>query len=190
MAGYKAHTRQDVTAKGAFIFRKTGVEYGHDGIKNLRRRIELPSRFLTEFISGSSVGEGYNLDGGTSRVPLKFTSGGVAVIRAYQRFQLPPDFGAFDEQAIDLYAKRSAAITRLEATLLKAGVADAGVNAVSVSPSGSGVWEFFQLTPTGSYAPRDWLTLQLELELDSTVGTTVELADVGSEYVSGRGHAL
>lgn len=189
MAGYKAHVRREVAAKGYFEFRKTGVQYGHDGVKNLRYRLAVPqSAWTTEQTSGTHTFS-YTHDGSTSRLPLTIECTGVGVAKARLRLQLPPDFGSFVSSGVTIITKRSAAITHLKLTLLKSGSADATINGSSISPSSSGVWQAFQFTPGGSYARADWVTIQVEASLD-TIGDIVYIADLSLEYITARGHAL
>lgn len=188
MAVWKGHVRSDVSAKGYFRFRKTLVEYAHDGIAKLRYRIPLPQcAWQLEQTSGTFT-TAYSFDSGTGRTPLVLTCSSAGVYKARLRFQLPPDFGSFTAQGLDIFTQRNAAITHLKLTLLKAAAADAGVNGVSISPSSTGVWQAFQFSPSGAYSKRDWLTLVVEFSAD-TAADEVKIADVGIEYLSARGYA-
>jgi hypothetical protein len=167
---------------------RTGVKYAHDGIHGLRHHVPIPSvGAYTGQNSSGSFSFAYAYDGGTSRQPLTITCTTVGVAVARIRFQLPPDYGAFPADGITIFTRRSAAITHLRATLLKAGAADGTINALSIEPASSGVWQAFPMTPGSTYFPGDWLTLEIEFSAD-TIGDAVEIADLTAEYVSGRGN--
>ena len=74
-------------------------------------------------------------------------------------------------QSITLGTYRSGAVDFLRATLQVDGATDLGVNAVSVSPSGSAAWEPFTLTPAGVYTAGARALLILESQIDNTLQT-------------------
>ena len=188
MSVWKAHVRSDQSAKGFFGFRKTLVEYAHDGIKNLRHRIPLPQcAWQLETVSGAFT-QSYLFDSTTGRTYLSVACTATGVYKARIRFQTPPDFGSFAASGLDLFSYRISAITHLKLTLLKAAVADATINGISISPANTYTWEAFQLSPGSAYSKRDWLTLVVEFSAD-TIGDQIFIADVGVEYLSARGNA-
>lgn len=189
MAGYKAHVRREVAAKGYFEFRKTGVQFGHDGVKNLRQRLPVPqSAWAGEQVSGTHT-FAYSFDSSTSRTPATVTCTGVGVYKLRLRLQLPPDFGSFVANGLTVITQRSAPLTYMRATLLMAGVADTAIDGHTVEPSSSGVWQAFQFTPAGTYARANWVTVQIEMSTD-TIGDIVYISDLSLEYVTARGYAL
>jgi hypothetical protein len=172
---------------GHVRYQLTGVEYGHDGIKGLRHIVDLSTVKWTGENTSGTFSFAYAFDGGTSRIPILVTCAATGVAKLRTRFQLPPDFGSFPADGVNIFARRNAAITHLKATLLKAGAADSTINGVSINPASASVWEAFPLTPGDVYSPGDWLTLEIEFSAD-TIADAVEIADVTIEYVSGRGN--
>jgi len=187
MPGFVGHSRYDKTAKGAFVFMRTGVEYAHNGIKNLRHRLTGPALWTGGGVTGTFT-PSIQYDASSSRMSIRLACSAPGTARALYRFQLPPDFGEFGADALEVVTKRNAAITSLTCSLMKSGAADAGINGVNVSPTLTNTWQLFQLTPSGTYSKRDWVTVLLEFVAD-TGGDEVDIADVALEYISGRGNA-
>ena len=67
------------------------------------------------------------------------------------------------------------------------GTPDPGVNGVDVQATAALTFELFTLTPTATYFPGDFVTLELECETDANAEFN-EVADIEIEYKTARGN--
>ena len=75
---------------------------------------------------------------------------------SYLEFTIPPDFVAFPSNAFSIDTRRNTANANTVVTFGKEGVADAGINGISLTATATNnTWETKQATPTGTYAPGD-----------------------------------
>lgn len=191
MADHRGHVRNDWSAKGWFGFKKTLVKYAHDGIENLIESAPVhPVKWDHSVASSGTFTEATGYDSATSRPYHQVTCDATGTFLLYKTMELPKNFGSFvTDGLINIKTYRSAPITSLKLTMLKANVADSTISALSVEPSTSGVWELFQMVPgTSTYAKGDWITFLLTWVAD-TIGDVIRVSDFSSYFVSGRGHA-
>jgi hypothetical protein len=130
---------------------------------------------------------------------------GIGTHRIRRRLTLPRNFGRSGPSPIDSgtpdtalglfpagsivgFAYRSGAISDLLATLYIDGVADPGVDVISIKPVGAGAWEMFSLSPSWAYLPGAALTFEIEYDA-SDRGVFVGLSDLIVKYRTARGTA-
>lgn len=180
--------REDEIAAGGFKFTTTDVYYWHDGIKNLRHQVPFAQNdWAKEDASGTSAMD-FPFDSGTGRISARVTPSVAGTHNLRKRIILPRDFGTFAPTTpISVVMKRSAANTSLKAYLFNGATVDPGINGVSVDPSVSATWETFQLTPTGTYVPENFLTFVIEY-VCALATRTVEVADLQLGYKTNRGN--
>ena len=191
MAGYKAHVRNDNSAKGRIKYRLTGVEYTSHGIIGLRHT-ELIRQigWVIEPISGNWT-TSYPLDSATSRLPFHLECTAVGSVKARNRFHLPKAFGTtprqLPAQSISFYVRRNAPATSATLTLYKNGSPDSTLNGSDILPGSDNTWTLFQFQPGGNYFGEDWFTLEIEYVAD-TNGDWIDIADGSLEYDSYLGN--
>lgn len=186
-AKFEYHYRDDIADHGQFKFLRTGVEYGHDGIKGLKHYIPIAQGALIgQQVSGAWT-FAYRRDATDQRTPFEATcvSDGTAEISL--RLRLPLDFGSFPENSLELAVSKSFNVAVLSATLYKNGAADSTINGSAIEPASTEIWEVFQLTPGGTYGRGDWITLVLTVTAIN--GDSVEFSDISLCYKTARGNA-
>jgi len=174
---------------GFFRFRATDVEMGSHGFKNFLHYASLDEPWCFFQAAGGHQFSA-EWDAVSSRPLPRITSvlGGALTSYLRRRIRVPYDFGSFPANAISLIV-RANDITgpTLTATLLKNGVADSGVNGVSILPALVDTWTVGQLTPAESYSRGDLVTLEIAWASDAA-DQYVEIADLAVAYKTGRGN--
>lgn len=181
--------RNEKINNGQTVYILTGVEYGHDGIKNLQHFVPFAqNEWELEQTAGTPTLT-RPFDAATSRITARITDvGGTDQGKIRKRFILPSDFGSFPTGSLVLMSRRSAsAPTHFKATLLKGGVADPGVSGAAIQASVGLTYELKTLTPTATYFPGDFVTLELD-SLTSVAAQFNEVADLELLYTTGRGN--
>ena len=209
MAKLKYAHVNDELGDGEFRFMRTDVTHADDGHDNLKLYAPFDQGdWQKDDTTGTSIySKGF--DSGTSRVyeslAVNTLVGGAGVYTIRRRLLLPRDFGRsgvlpedpgaadggiglFDANAISLFTYRDGAVSDIKATLLYAGAADGGVNGVSVNPGAASTWTMFTLSPSGTYAPGQFVTLQIEYDAN-TAAIAIRVADIIVAYRSARGNA-
>lgn len=200
--------RQDLADSGEFRFNNHGVSHADDGHEMLRQYAPFdqgPAQ--VEDVTGSSLFNPGVFDAPTSRlydeVKAVTLVAGAGVYKWRRRLLLPRDFGRsapspidgttdaflglFEADALSIFVYRDGDITDIKATLWIAGAADAGVNGVSIKPVAANTWTMKTLSPSGTYAPGQFVTLELEYDA-STEGVAVRYADFINNYRVARGN--
>ena len=183
--------RHEEIFSGEFVWLLTQVEMGHDGFKNLIHFVPLAQNDWQLFQSGSGHILTNEFDPATSRDLARQTATVAAARTSFlrKRIILPQDFGQFDTGAIVFITRRSAsAPTSYQATLLKGGVADPGINGVNVQAATT-AFELKTLTPTATYFPGDLVTLELECITGGNLQFN-EIGDLEIQYRTARGNVL
>jgi hypothetical protein len=176
-------------AGGYFWFEDYETEIGSSGLKGFYHYASIgdPWSFF-QAAGGHQFSREW--DAASSRPIPRITSvlGGALTSYLRRRIRVPYDFGSFPSNAISLIV-RANDITgpTLTATLLKAGVADSGVNGVSILPALADTWTLKQLTPADTYSRGDLVTLEIAWASDAA-DQYAEVGDLAAAYVSGRGN--
>lgn len=178
--------RDALDEHGQYAFNLTGVEYGHDGIKNLRYNYQIPQLQWAVIADSGSFTSQYTYDISNSRVPLRLTCTATGTVKAYTRFQLNRDHGATVASSLGIVTYRNQAITSLSLSLESNGVADSIVSGSNIMPSVAATWEAFTFTPD-TYQPSAWVTLTVAFVAD-TIGDYVQIGDMSWFYVTQRGN--
>ena len=183
--------RHEEIQAGEFVWVATGVELGHDGFKNLLYNVIFAQGGWTLFQSVVHHQLVEVFDTVTSRISarqeaLDSVASVTSTIR--KRILLPPDFGFFPAVALKLITKVSDPVPdAYTISIVKNGVVDPGVSAVSIKPVLGDTFEFFEFSPTGEYFPGDLVTLEVKLET-SLATHFGEIADVELEFKTARGN--
>lgn len=188
MTTFAHMNKKDRLQSGEFRYMLTGVEYGHDGIKNLKYYVP---DFVHANLFGFAVTGSWTFDrrydDTERRAPFRATCTGTGVAKIHLRFRLPQEFGSFPTAALELAVNKSGGtINHVQATLRRGVTADATINASDIEPVGAG-WEYFALTPGTAYGRCDWMSL--EISIDAVAGEDVEFSDLSLAFMSGRGNA-
>lgn len=189
MGDFHLHSRADISEHGFFKFRRTGVQYGHDGVKNLVYELPVSLADLTLYVTSGAATMARRNDATEYRAPQEITASSTAAGRLVLRFKLPPDFQSFPTAAIQLSTERGSTTDSmtLTATLRKGATVDATINAQSIKPVGEGAWEIFSLTPGTAWNNGDWLSLVIDFDALPT-GESFQVSDVSIAFVCGVGN--
>lgn len=181
--------RHEEIESGEFVWLLTGVVMGHDGFSGLQHFVPgVEADYSLEQTVGTPTLT-RPFDAVTSRLPSRITSvGATDQGKIRRRFILPNDFGGFPADSLIFLTRRSAsAPTSFKVSLLRGGAADPGVNAVSVQASAATTYELKTLSPTGTYFPGDFLTLEFD-SLFNAGAQFNEVADIELLYTTSRGN--
>jgi hypothetical protein len=183
---FQYHYRDSWDDHGQYGFVRTGVEYGHDGTKNLKFYVPIPQAVYQAQVLSGTFSIGFRYDGNDFRTPFKVLcdTDGAAVVLI--RFRLPLDFASFPDAALELSVSRNAGSQTAGLTLAKGGVADTTIDDYDITPSTEDVWEVFGVGPASSYGRGDWLSILVNIS--AIAGEHVELSDLSLSYVNGRGN--
>ena len=180
--------RCDEYAKGGWHALSSDVWYWHDGIKNFRHFIPFAQNDWAKEDAAGTSALSFPFDSGTGRISAEINPSVIGTHLIRKRIIAPRDFGIFaPTDPIVIVTKRSGAVTSVKATLFNGATMDPTVNGVDVSPAVSGTWETHILFPTGVYNPGDFMTFQIEY-ISSTIGVTVDTADLAMAYKTNRGN--
>lgn len=97
------------------------------------------------------------------------SAGANQLMGLYDGVEIPVEMKRLRDITLSTY--RSGAVDLYTATLAVEGVTDAGINAVSVSPSAAATWQPFTLTPSGIYSSGQRALLTLSSQVDNTLLT-------------------
>jgi hypothetical protein len=183
--------RHEEIQAGEFVYLLTDVQFGHDGIKNLRHYIPLEQ---TQWHFYQAV-SGHVMDTVFDAVPHRLTTrvtavnGGAKQSKIRKTFILPDDFGRFPADALIFKVRRSAATpVSFLATLYHGSVTDPAINGISIFPTiATPDYELKLLTPSHTYYPGDFATLELESNTNAT-GQWLEISDIELAYKTARGN--
>lgn len=185
----RRHARHDEMENGEFVFLATGVEYGHDGILNLRHYVPFSQEtWIHDGTANHAQTAPY--DAVTSRLTNRVTAslGGAITSRTRKRIVLPRDFGSFPASGVSVIVRSSASIpTDVQLSLYMDGVADSSLIAYSIKPTVGLTYEEKFASIGDTYSPGDVVTLELAV----TTANNAEYAEVGDieiAYLSGRGN--
>lgn len=180
----------DHFGSGQLVFKNNNVEYGDDGIKGLIDYVPMAQGDWDSFDASPHHEYDKRYDSGTSRVMAHIEAvmaGTSQTSYIRKRVLLPRNFGSIPTDGLRVITYRNGAITSLKAKLLFFGSADAAVNGVSIKPVSDVTFEQFLMSPSGLYAPGDFLTIEVELVAD-TAGQYARIADLELIYRTARGN--
>lgn len=183
--------RHEEIQAGEFVYLLTDVEYGHDGIKNLRHYIPFEQ---TQWHFYQAV-SGHVMDTVFDTVPHRLTTrvtavnGGVRLSKIRKTFILPDDFGRFPTDALIFKVRRSVSSpTIFLATLYHGSAIDPAINGVTIFPTvATPDYELKLLTPADAYYAGDFATLELDVATNAT-GQWLEISDIELAYKTARGN--
>jgi hypothetical protein len=154
----------DKFGSGQTSFGNTGVIYADKGIKGLTENVPMAQNEWLFATSGTQTRTEV-LDASTKRVMTRVTgvAGASEDATLHRRILLPKNHGAVVTATMTLYGP--------------SGAADAGVTAVTIKPGLGGTFEQFLMTPSGVYAPSDFLTIKIDVTTD-TAGHYLDVCDI------------
>lgn len=178
-------TRNEKMFAGEFTYTLTGVQMGHDGIKNLVHWIPFAQNDWKLFQSGSGHKLDFVHDSVTSRVKARQESTNAAlhtsIIRA--RVALPKDFGSF--VAVRMLSFRGASSPTLyNFKLIKNGVAETALNLI---PTAASTYELKELVPVNAYFPDEFVVFEITLTT-AAINVFGDVSDIEVEYKTARGN--
>lgn len=185
----RRHARHDEIECGEFVFLRTGVQYGDDGILNLRHFVPFQQETWThDGTANHALSTQY--DALTSRVMSRITAsaGGAITSKMRKRIILPRDFGSFPGLGVSLAVQSSVSIpTAYTLSAFMDGVADGVLNAASIKPTLGGTYETMVSEFGSDYAAGNLVTLEVALTTANN-GEWAELGDIEIAYLTGRGN--
>lgn len=190
MPPWKRGARCEEIGNGHFKFLNTGVEYGDDGIKGLRKHVPLPQ---SEWIHDGTANhvKSDQFDAGTSRMMTRIaaTAGGAITSRMRKQIVVPRDFWKFPTLGFEMIVRGSNALpTAVTMTVKRLGTADANVNDLTIKPSVVLTFEVKQISITSTtYLFGDALILEFKV----TTANNAEYAEIGAiaiSYITARGN--
>lgn len=183
--------RHEEIQAGEFVFLSTEVEFGHDGIKNLRHYIPF-EQTQWHFYQAAS---GHTMDTIFDTVPHRLATritavnGGIRQSKIRKTFIIPDDFGYFPSDALIFKVRRSVSSPSIFlATLYHGSATDSAINGVTIFPTvATPDYQLKLLTPADTYYAGDFATLEIDAATNTT-GQWLEISDIEFAYKTARGN--
>lgn len=181
--------RHEEIQNGEFVFLQHGVEYGDDGVKNLKHFVPMAQNEWHHFLSATHHRLVRVHETVTSRIMTRMIAceGGAKTSKMMRRILLPKDFGSFPVSGLSVISRRSSNVTSFSVTLWKSGVADLTIDNISIFPISENTFEAFSFTPAASYSPGDFASIEIKIQTSGR-GAWAEVGDISLAYVTARGN--